>query len=177
MADDLLGTGGFGQLHSQHGAALLSLAGIAAGRLAVQRDVDVLPVGSHGAEAAPPFLCLGGIQRRAQTLQSEAGFIFQRKALGAPADGLVVGRRQRRQRFEIGLPPCCDRLACLGQLVVVDVQHLGGAGGAGIVLEQGVFLLHHPQIPAVFGQIAGVQLAQRRVDELAPSLRAAFDKA
>ena len=94
----------------------------------------------------------------------------------------VVGAGQRAKQGQILPPPLLDGLALRCKL---HVQHLQQGTffcpralcAACRMTQKRVFLLQCPHIAAVGGKVAGVQLAQRRVQKPPPSFRRPFDKA
>ena len=94
----------------------------------------------------------------------------------------VVGAGEGAQLFQVGPPPPLDGLALRGKLGVEHFQQgrLFGVGpfrrGTGMA-QQRIFLLQCPDIAAVDGQVAGVELAQGSIQKFPASLRGTFDKA
>ena len=106
---------GLGHLQAQHHAALLALAGKAAGRLPVQRKGQVLPVGAAQALPGPHFLVAAGGQARGQAPRLKLGLITDFQPLGPAGKLPVILRRHGGQQAEIRPPAGLDLLAAGGK--------------------------------------------------------------
>ena len=174
--------GGFGHFQAEHHAALLPLAGKHSGGLAVQQQFQIFPVGAAQALPGPDFLILAGFEQGCQPPRLKLGGIPQLHPLRPMGKLLVIGTGQRSQPFQVGPPPLLDGFPLRGKL---GVQHLeqGHFFGVGTFLpgrgaaQQRVFLLQGPQIAAVHGQVAGVELTEGGIQKFAPPLGCSLDQA
>ena len=138
-------------------------------------------MGAAQALPGPYFLILAGFEQGCQTTRLKLGGIPQLHPLRPMGKLLVIGTGQRSQPFQIGPPPLLDGFPLRGKL---GVQHLeqGHFFGVGTFLpgrgaaQQSVFLLQGPQIAAVHGQVAGVELTEGGIQKFAPPLGRSLDQ-
>ena len=130
----------------------------------------------------PQFFALVLLQAFGQAARLKLGGVADAHALRPVRKLLIIGAGQRPQQGQIFPPPLLDGLALGGKLRIQHFQH-GAFFGIGALdpvcrmAQQRIFLLQHPHIPPVSGKVAGVQLAQGRVQKFAAALRRALHKA
>ena len=136
------------------------------------------------AQALPgaQLVVLALLQKCGKPARLKLGGIAHRHALCPVGKLGIVGAGQRCEQGQILPPPLLDGLALCGKLHVQHFQQgaffcpraLRAACG---MTQKRVFLLQCPHIATVGGKVAGVQLAQRRVQKPPPSFRCTFYKA
>ena len=136
------------------------------------------------AQALPgaQLFVLALLQKCGKSARLKLGGIVHCHALCPVGKLGIVGAGQRAKQGQILPPPLLDGLALRCKL---HVQHLQqgtffcprALRAACRMTQKRVFLLQCPHIAAVGGKVAGVQLAQRRVQKPPPSFRCPFDKA
>ena len=158
------------------------MAGKHFGRLPIEQQFDVLPVGAAEALPGPKLLALAGTEQVGQTAQLKLGSIVQLHPLRPMGELGIIAARKGAQPLKVSPPPLLDGLALHGKLRIEHFQQgrffsIGTFWPRCRMAKQRVFLLQRPDVAAVDRQVAGVELAECRVQKLSPPFRRPFDKA
>ena len=143
LAEQFTHHGRLGQLHRQHGAALLPLAAVDAGGRVVQQNFHILAVGTRQTK---PRAQLGGagvvqlLQQRVGGGGIGAHTVFQPQRFRPVGNFAVILCRHGGQRLQKLLAVFQDHGTVLGKLLVVGVQQNLAVRRYIVGFQQGVLL-------------------------------------